>query len=61
MSKHVIVETEKGIARVTLNRGEVHNAFNQDMIADLHEAFIKLAVADDVNVVVLTGAGKSDR
>lgn len=59
MSKHVIVETEKGIARVTLNRGEVHNAFNQDMIADLHEAFIKLAVADDVNIVVLTGAGKS--
>ncbi|MEC9236213.1 MAG: enoyl-CoA hydratase-related protein, partial [Pseudomonadota bacterium] len=59
MSKHVIVETEKGIASVTLNRGEVHNAFNQDMIADLHEAFIKLAVADDVNVVVLTGAGKS--
>jgi methylglutaconyl-CoA hydratase len=59
MSEYVSVEIENALARVTLNRPEVHNAFNQDMIAQLHEAFIKLAVNDDVHIIVLSGAGKS--
>ena len=47
------------IATVTLNRPEVHNAFNEVMIAELTEIFKKISEDDGVRVVVLTGNGKS--
>ncbi len=46
-------------ARVNLNRPEVHNAFNNDLINDLYDAFDKLRKEKDVRVIVLTGNGKS--
>jgi methylglutaconyl-CoA hydratase len=46
-----------GIARVTLARPDVRNAFNAALIAELHEAFTRIAAADDVRAVVLTGEG----
>ncbi len=48
-----------GVARVTLNRPDVHNAFNNVMIDELHDVLGQLAGRDDVRVVVLTGEGKS--
>ena len=50
---------EDKIATVTLNRPDVHNAFNEVMIAELTEIFKKIAKDDEVRVVVLTGSGKS--
>jgi methylglutaconyl-CoA hydratase len=47
------------IATITLNRPEVHNAFNEVMIAELSEVFKRIAGDDGVRVVVLTGEGKS--
>ncbi len=47
------------MARVTLARPEVHNAFNEEVIARLHEAFRQVASDDTVRVVVLTGEGPS--
>jgi methylglutaconyl-CoA hydratase len=44
---------------VTLNRPEVHNAFNETMLAELVDLLEKLDSATDVRVVVFTGAGKS--
>jgi methylglutaconyl-CoA hydratase len=44
---------------VTLNRPDVHNAFNADLVADLRDAFRALADDDAVRVVVLTGEGLS--
>ena len=55
----ISVSIEDGIARVTLNRPEVHNALNAAMIADLKNAFCRLASDSNVRVVVLTGAGKN--
>ncbi|MBC7538213.1 MAG: enoyl-CoA hydratase/isomerase family protein [Bacteriovorax sp.] len=49
----------RGVATVTLNRPELHNAFNDEMISDLIECFNKLAQNENVRVVVLTGTGKS--
>lgn len=49
----------KGVMTVTLNRPEVHNAFNDEMIASLTEAFLGFSKDSDINVVVLHGAGKS--
>jgi enoyl-CoA hydratase/carnithine racemase len=45
------------VAWVTLNRPEVHNAFDLPMIRELHECWRTLRDNDDVRVVVLTGAG----
>lgn len=50
---------KRGVALITLNRPERHNALNRKMIAELHEVALKLADDDDVRVVVLTGNGKS--
>lgn len=47
------------VARVTLNRPEIHNAFNEIMIQDLINVFKNIAEDKDVRVVVLTGNGKS--
>jgi methylglutaconyl-CoA hydratase len=47
-----------GIARVTLARPDVRNAFNATVIGELHDVFTRIAAADDVRAVVLGGAGK---
>lgn len=49
----------RGIARVTMNRPEVHNAFNEEFIAQMSATFAKLAQDAAVRILVLTGAGKS--
>ena len=46
-----------GVARVTLARPDVRNAFNADVIKELHAAFTRIAAADDVRAVVLGGEG----
>lgn len=51
--------TEKNITRVHLNRPEVHNAFNEIMIAELTEFFSRISQDDAARVVVLTGSGES--
>ncbi len=50
---------DRGVATVTLNRPNVHNAFNDDLIWELNTAFSKLGANDDVRAIVLTGAGQS--
>jgi enoyl-CoA hydratase/carnithine racemase len=53
----LLYEEEEGVARVTLNRPEVHNAFNMQMQRELHDLWRGLRHNDDVRVVILTGAG----
>lgn len=54
------VETDsRGVATLTLNLPEKHNAMSAQMLADLTAAAGALASDDAVRVVVLTGAGKS--
>ncbi|MCB1744394.1 MAG: enoyl-CoA hydratase/isomerase family protein [Gammaproteobacteria bacterium] len=48
----------RGIAHVTLNRPEVNNAYNQDMISGLLEGVMALSVNDDVRLIVLRGNGR---
>lgn len=53
---------EAGVARLSLKRPEVHNAFDDSLIADLNkhlEQLHKLAEAGDVRAVVLGSEGKS--
>ena len=51
-------EVAEGVATVTLNRPDVHNAMNETMRRELTRCFGDLALDDDVRVVVVTGAGE---
>ena len=51
------VSVNDGVAHVELNRPEVRNAINLEMINALHDALDELARRDDVRVLVLSGAG----
>ncbi len=55
----IILEIEDNIATVTMNRPDVHNAFDEHMIARLSEIWDELAGREDVLAVVLQGKGKS--
>jgi len=58
-SEYIVVRREGAVATVTMARPDVHNAFNEHLIAQLREAFEELAVDEGVRVVVLAGEGKS--
>lgn len=47
----------RGVARLTLNRPDKHNALSAQMLAELTEAAGALGADPGVRVVVLTGAG----
>jgi enoyl-CoA hydratase len=50
-------EQADGVATVTLNRPDVHNAMNQAMRRELLEIFTRLRTDDTVRAVVVTGGG----
>ena len=49
----------RGVARLTLNRPDKHNALDRTMIGELRAAAAELGANQGVRVVVLTGAGAS--
>jgi enoyl-CoA hydratase len=51
-------EEADGVATVTLDRPDVHNAMNDLMRRELTSCFTELAGRDDVHVIVVTGAGE---
>jgi methylglutaconyl-CoA hydratase len=57
--KHLTVRRHGPIARVTMMRPEVRNAFNASLIDELHEAFELLGSEGDVRAIVLAGEGKT--
>ncbi len=48
----------RGVATVTLNRPQVNNAYNGDLIAGVHSAMDALGAAPGVRAVVLKGNGR---
>ena len=53
------IERDGGIATLWMNRPDVHNAFNAQLINDLTAACQQLDADESVRVVVLAGRGKS--
>ena len=53
------IELRQAVAYVWMNRPDVHNAFNAQLIHDLTAAFQQLDADEQVRVVVLAGRGKS--
>ncbi|MBF8732731.1 MULTISPECIES: enoyl-CoA hydratase [Pseudomonas] len=54
----VLYEVRDGVALVTMNRPEYHNAQNSRMTYALDAAFARACADDEVKVIVLRGAGK---
>ena len=52
-------EQKDQVAVLTIDRPEALNALNTQVLCDLDEAIAKVEQADDVRVVILTGAGRS--
>lgn len=53
----IIYETYNGIAKITINRPEVHNAFRPKTVAELIDAFSYARDDSNIGVIILTGAG----
>ena len=54
----ILYQEKDHVAWITLNRPEVHNAFNMQMCDELSSVWRGLRSNDDVHVAVLTGAGE---
>ena len=57
--QHVELARRGAVATVAIRRPEVHNAFNEQVIEELHAAFDELRDDSETRVVVLTGEGRS--
>ena len=51
------IDKKDGIARVTLDRPEVRNAFDDELISSLTKAFKEIEADDAIRVVILAGNG----
>ena len=56
---NLLVEMDKPLLWVTLNRPHCSNAFSDEMISELCRLLREADWDDDVRVIILTGAGKS--
>lgn len=61
MSEPIVLHSTdaRGVATVTLNRPEIHNAFNEVLIEELRSAFERVATDPKARLMVLASNGKS--
>lgn len=50
-------KSEEGIAKITINRPQVRNAFRPETVIELQEAFDKARNDSSIGVIILTGEG----
>ncbi|HEX2294888.1 MAG TPA: 1,4-dihydroxy-2-naphthoyl-CoA synthase [Actinomycetota bacterium] len=53
----IVYETSEGIAKITINRPEVRNAFRPQTLFELQDAFNAARDDSGIGVIILTGAG----
>ena len=59
MTTTLDIQTQDRVARIYLNRPEVRNAFNDQVIAELADAFTRLGRDPGLRAIVLGGHGKA--
>lgn len=61
MTEQLLITTidQRGVARLTMNRPELRNAFNEEVINQICDTMGRLGNDPNVRVIVLTGAGKA--
>jgi len=57
--KTIQLEKNNEVGTIWLNRPEIHNAFNEVMIAELISMFDEIKEMNDIRIIVLRGRGKS--
>jgi naphthoate synthase len=57
--KDIIYEKMDGIAKITINRPEVRNAFRPETVIEMYNAFSDAREDQNIGVILLTGAGPS--
>jgi len=57
--KKLIIETKKGITKVILNRPEVLNAIDDELLNELRTALVELQGDPKTRAMILTGAGRA--
>ncbi len=53
----IIYEKMDGIAKITINRPEVRNAFRPETVIEMYDAFADAREDQSIGVILLTGAG----
>lgn len=53
------LDIQNEVGTIWLNRPNIHNAFNEVMIAELIKMFQEIKTIDEIRIVVLRGKGKS--
>ena len=56
--QHILYAVEGGITRLTLNRPDRLNSFNDAMHAEVRDALSRVKASADLRVLLLTGAGR---
>ncbi|GGC05570.1 enoyl-CoA hydratase/isomerase family protein [Dyadobacter sediminis] len=59
MYQNLLFESKNGIATITLNRPQVYNALNAELLTEITNAVKAAADDNSVRVLVLTGEGKA--
>jgi enoyl-CoA hydratase/carnithine racemase len=57
--KQLIYTKKSKVVEITLNRPEVLNAFSVELYTELGDALIRASADDEVQVIVITGAGRA--
>lgn len=56
--QHILYSTGDGVARITINRPKVLNAYTDVTLSELTDAFVRAGEDNTVGVIVITGAGE---
>jgi methylglutaconyl-CoA hydratase len=59
MMKFLKTSEEGPFFKIQLNRPEIHNAFNPEMIEEIRASFAQMNQRKDIRAVILSGEGKS--
>ncbi len=57
--KDIIYEKMDGIAKISINRPEVRNAFRPETVSEMYDAFANAREDQSIGVILLTGKGPS--
>jgi enoyl-CoA hydratase/carnithine racemase len=58
MTDHILLDSQNGIATLTLNRPDARNSLNRDLLSDLDHHIQALRADDSARVIVITGSGE---
>ncbi len=57
--KYILIQDDQKVRTITLNRVDVHNAFNDEFIDEMIHAFDEVAKLESIQIVKLNANGKS--